>query len=198
MTTFLPGFFLSISLILVIGARNAFVLCQGVGRAHVVCVCLACGVSDALLIASGIAGFGALARAAPWAEPVMRFGGAAGLLWYGWRHARAVWRGGAALTVDGADSQSVRQAVLAVLALSWLNPRVYLDMGVLIGSMSLHYDNRGIFGLGAVMGSVAFFFALGYGARLLAPLFARPRAWRVLDAIIALTMWAIALKLLYL
>ena len=85
-----------------------------------------------------------------------------------------------------------------MLALTWLNPHVYLDTVVLIGSISSQYDNRLMFGLGATTASFVFFFTLGYGARLLAPLFARPRAWQVLDAIIALTMWAIALKLLYL
>ena len=198
MASFLPGFFLSISLILAIGAQNAFVLRQGLRRAHVFWVCLTCAMSDAILIAAGVAGFGALGQAVPWFEPVMRYGGAAFLLWYGWLNARAAWRGGAVLSVEGSDSQSLRQAILTVLALTWLNPHVYLDTVVLIGSISSQYDNRLMFGLGATTASFVFFFTLGYGARLLAPLFARPRAWQVLDAIIALTMWAIALKLLYL
>ena len=198
MASFLPGFFLSISLILAIGAQNAFVLRQGLRRAHVFWVCLTCAMSDAILIAAGVAGFGALGQAVPWYEPVMRYGGAAFLLWYGWLNARAAWRGGAVLRVEGSDSQSLRQAILTVLALTWLNPHVYLDTVVLIGSISSQYDNRLMFGLGATTASFVFFFTLGYGARLLAPLFARPRAWQVLDAIIALTMWAIALKLLYL
>lgn len=198
MASFLPGFFLSISLILAIGAQNAFVLRQGLRRAHVFWVCLTCAMSDAILIAAGVAGFGALGQAVPWFEPLMRFGGAAFLLWYGWLNARAAWRGGVVLRAEGSDSQSLRQAILTVLALTWLNPHVYLDTVVLIGSISSQYDNRLMFGLGATTASFVFFFTLGYGARLLAPLFARPRAWQVLDAIIALTMWAIALKLLYL
>jgi len=196
MASFLPGFFLSLSLILAIGAQNAFVLRQGLRRAHVFWICLTCGVSDAILIAFGVAGFGALGQAVPWFEPVMRYGGAAFLLWYGWQNARAAWRGGAALTIGGAETQSLRQAILTVLALTWLNPHVYLDTVVLIGSVSSQYDDRLLFGIGATLASFVFFFALGYGARLLAPLFANARAWQVLDGVIALTMWGIALKLL--
>ncbi|MFL4472022.1 LysE/ArgO family amino acid transporter [Tateyamaria armeniaca] len=198
MASFLPGFFLSFSLILAIGAQNAFVLRQGLRRAHVFWVCLTCGLSDAVLIICGVAGFGALTEAVPWFEPVMRYGGAAFLLWYGWLNARSAWRGGSVLTTAGAETQSLRQAILTLLALTFLNPHVYLDTVVLIGSISSQYEDKVLFGAGATLASFTFFFALGYGARLLAPVFANPRAWRVLDAIIALTMWAIALKLLYL
>ena len=198
MASFLPGFFLSLSLIVAIGAQNAFVLRQGLRRAHVFWVCLACALSDAILIICGVAGFGALAEAVPWFEPVMRYGGAAFLLWYGWRNAKSAWQGGAALELGAEDTQPLREALLTVLALTWLNPHVYLDTVVLIGSISSQYDSRLLFGVGATLASFVFFFALGYGARLLAPVFANARAWRILDAIIALTMWAIALKLLYL
>jgi len=197
MTSFIPGFFLSLSLILAIGAQNAFVLRQGLRRAHVFWVCLTCGVADALLITAGVAGFGALAEAVPWFEPVMRYGGAAFLLWYVWQNARSAWRGGAALTTSGEESQSLRTALLTLLALTFLNPHVYLDTVVLIGTISAQYPDRLMFGIGAALASLTFFFSLGYGARLLAPLFANARAWQVLDAIIALTMWAIALKLLF-
>ncbi|MEM6760540.1 MAG: LysE/ArgO family amino acid transporter [Pseudomonadota bacterium] len=197
MTSFVPGFFLGFSLILAIGAQNAFVLRQGLRRAHVFAVVITCAVSDAVLIAAGVAGFGALAEAVPWFEPLMRYGGAAFLLWYGWRNARSAWRGGQALGTGGDEAQSLRAAVLTVLALTWLNPHVYLDTVVLLGSISAQYPDRLAFALGAMTASFVFFFSLGYGARALAPLFARPSAWRVLDAIIALTMWAIAAKLLY-
>ncbi|MEP2892579.1 LysE/ArgO family amino acid transporter [Tateyamaria sp.] len=198
MASFLPGFFLSLSLILAIGAQNAFVLRQSIRQAHVFWVCLTCGLADAVLITGGVAGFGALAQALPWFEPVMRYGGAVFLLWYGWKNARSAWRGGAVLEVGGTDTQSLRSVILTLLALTFLNPHVYLDTVVLIGSISSQYDDRLLFGIGAVLASFVFFFALGYGARLLAPLFANPRAWQVLDGIIAATMWAIALKLLYL
>lgn len=194
---FLPGFFLSLSLILAIGAQNAFVLRQGLRRSHVFWVCLTCGMSDALLIAAGVAGFGSLARAFPWFETAMRYGGAAFLLWYGWCNACSAWRGGHALHAGAAVERPLVPTLATLLALTWLNPHVYLDTVVLIGSISAQYDNRLAFGTGAALASLVFFFALGYGARLLAPLFARPRSWQVLDATIALTMWIIAAGLLF-
>lgn len=194
--TFLPGYLLSLSLIVAIGAQNAFVLRQGLRREHVFWVCLTCGVSDAILIAAGVAGFGALAQHVPWFETAMRYGGAAFLLWYGWRSARSAWIGGQVLQAEGGAQRALLPTLLTLLALTWLNPHVYLDTVVLIGSISAQYDNRLIFGAGAVLASLSFFFALGYGARLLAPLFARPTSWRILDALIALTMWAIATGLL--
>lgn len=193
--TALAGFGLGLSLILAIGAQNAFVLRQGLRRAHVLAVVLTCALSDAILIAAGVAGFGTLAAAAPWLEPVMRYGGAAFLLVYGARAFRAAWRGTAALQA-GDPAQSLRAALLTCLALTWLNPHVYLDTVVLLGSISAQYDAKLAFALGAMTASFAFFFALGFGARLLAPLFARPGAWRVLEAGVGLVMWAIAVKLL--
>ncbi|KZY52441.1 amino acid transporter [Sulfitobacter sp. KE29] len=195
-TSLLPGFALSLTLIMAIGAQNAFVLRQGLRREHVLPVVLVCAASDAVLIMSGVAGFGALAEAAPWFGPLMRYGGAAFLLWYGWRNAVSAWQGGEALEVEGQSTRSLRKAILTLLALTWLNPHVYLDTLVLLGSISAQYPDRLSFGIGAVLASFVFFFSLGYGARLLAPLFARPRSWQVLDAIIAVTMWAIAIKLL--
>ncbi|TMM51886.1 LysE/ArgO family amino acid transporter [Sulfitobacter sabulilitoris] len=195
-TAFVPGFLLGFSLILAIGAQNAFVLRQGLRRHHVFWVCLTCALSDAVLIGAGVAGFGALALAAPWLEAAMRWGGAAFLIWYGARNARAAWRGGEALHATGAAAQPLMPTLLTLLALTWLNPHVYLDTVVLLGSISAQYDSRLAFGAGAVLSSFAFFFGLGYGARGLAPLFARPRSWQVLDGIVALTMWAIAAKLI--
>jgi L-lysine exporter family protein LysE/ArgO len=191
----LAGFFLGFSLILAIGAQNAFVLRQGLRRAHVFAVCLTCAVSDAILIVAGVAGFGALAEAVPWLEPVMRWGGAAFLTVYGLRSLIAAWRGGAALEA-GAGAGSLRAALLTCLALTWLNPHVYLDTVVLLGSVSAQYEDKLAFGVGAVLASFTFFFSLGYGARGLAPLFARPGAWRVLDAGVGLVMLAIAVKLI--
>lgn len=195
-TAFIPGFALSVTLILAIGAQNAFVLRQGLRLQHVFWVCLTCAVSDAILIAVGVAGFGALAQAVPWFETVMRFGGAAFLIWYGAQNALSAWRGGVALEAEGTNTQSLRRTILTLLALTWLNPHVYLDTVVLLGSISAQYDNRLAFGAGAITASFVFFFALGYGARLLSPIFAKPRSWQILDAGIALTMWAIAAKLI--
>lgn len=195
MSTAIAGFALGLSLILAIGAQNAFVLRQGLRQSHVLAVVLICAISDATLIAVGVAGFGRLADAAPWLEPVMRYGGAAFLIGYGARAFRAAWLGGAALQA-GEGTQSLRAALLTCLALTWLNPHVYLDTVVLLGSISAQYDDKLAFALGAMTASFVFFFSLGFGARLLAPLFARPAAWRVLDAGVGVVMWAIALKLI--
>lgn len=195
-TAYIAGFALGFSLILAIGAQNAFVLRQGLKREHVFAIVLTCAVSDALLIAAGVAGFGSLAKAVPLFEPVMRYGGAAFLIWYGWNNLRSAWRGGSAMEVGNGERPRLGAALATVLALTWLNPHVYLDTVVLIGSISAQYDDRLSFALGAMTASFVFFFSLGYGAGLLAPLFARPRAWQVLDTVIGLTMWGIALKLL--
>ena len=197
MTSFLPGFYLGFSLILAIGAQNAFVLRQGLMRSHVFWVCLTCALSDALLISAGVAGFGALAEAVPWLETVMRWFGAAFLLWYGWRNAVSAWRGGQALDAADARGGSLRATLLVVLALTWLNPHVYLDTLMLLGAVSAQYPDKLAFGAGAVTASFVFFFSLGYGARRLRPLFANPRSWQVLDVLIALTMWAIEVTLIW-
>lgn len=189
------GFSLGLSLILAIGAQNAFVLRQGLRGEHVLLTVLVCALSDAVLITAGVAGFGALARAWPGFETAMRWGGAAFLAWYGARALMAAWRGGQALDTRGEARHSARAVLLTVLALTWLNPHVYLDTVVLLGSVSAQYEARAAFGLGAVTASFAFFFSLGYGARALAPLFARPVAWRALDLVVGLTMWAIAASL---
>ena len=191
----IAGFGLGFSLILAIGAQNAFVLRQGIRQEHVFVTCLACALSDALLIAAGVAGFGALAEAVPWLETVMRYGGAAFLFWYGARNFLAAWKGGEALDTEGQARASVKGVLTTVLMLTWLNPHVYLDTVVLLGSISAHYEAKLAFALGAMTSSFVFFFSLGYGARYLTPLFAKPASWRVLDVIVGLTMWAIALKL---
>lgn len=195
-SAFIPGFALGFSLILAIGAQNAFVLRQGLRGEHVFWICLTCAVSDALLIAAGVAGFGALATMVPWFESLMRYGGAAFLICYGALSLRSAWQGGTAMEDMQAGGGRLRTSLLTVLAFTWLNPHVYLDTVVLIGSISAQYEDRLLFGLGAVTASFVLFFSLGYGARLLAPRVARPRAWQVLNALIGLTMWAIAAKLL--
>ena len=196
MQAFIGGYLLGFSLILAIGAQNAFVLRQGLRREHVLPVVLLCGASDAALVTAGVLGFGALAQAVPGIERVMLFGGVAFLLWYGARNLLAAWRGGEVLEA-GEAAGSLRRALLTCLALTWLNPHVYLDTVVLLGSVSAQYDDTLGFGAGAVTASFSFFFMLGYGARLLAPFFRRPSSWRVLDLIVGLTMWGIAAKLLW-
>ncbi|MAC76627.1 MAG: amino acid transporter [Rhodobacteraceae bacterium] len=189
------GFALGLSLIVAIGAQNAFVLRQGLRRDHVFAVCLTCALSDALLIAGGVSGFGTLADRWPWFAEVMRFGGAAFLVFYGLRSFHSAWAGGERLEAAGQGRARLAPVLGTVLALTWLNPHVYLDTVVLLGSVSAQYPSALGFALGAAIASFAFFFALGYGARLLAPVFARPRAWQVLDIGIGVVMWAIAAKL---
>lgn len=192
------GFTLGFSLILAIGSQNAFVLRQGLRRSHVFAVCLTCAVSDALLITAGVGGFGQLSEVAPWFGAAMRYGGAAFLFVYGLISFRSAWRGSDGMSAEGQGAGSLRAALLTCLALTWLNPHVYLDTVVLLGSISAQYPGARLeFGLGAVVSSFVFFFSLGFGARLLAPIFARPRAWQVLDFGVGLTMWAIALSLIF-
>jgi len=191
MQAMVAGFGLGLSLIVAIGAQNAFVLRQGLRREHVLAVVLVCALSDGVLVAAGVAGFGALTQALPGLERVMRYGGAAFLLIYGGRSFRAAWRGGAVLEA-GIGAGSLRRAVLSCLALTWLNPHVYLDTVVLLGSVSAQYEDRFGFALGAVTASFVFFFSLGYGARVLAPLFRRPVSWRVRDVGVGAVMWSIA------
>ncbi|PWK56055.1 LysE/ArgO family amino acid transporter [Silicimonas algicola] len=196
MTTFASGFAVSLSLIMAIGAQNAFVLRQGVTRRHVELVVLICILSEAILIASGVAGFGALMEATPWIEPLAKWGGAAFLIVYGALSARRALTETQSLVAGEGPQQTARSAVLTCLALTWLNPHVYLDTVVLLGAIAAQYgDDRWAFGAGALAASTVFFVALGYGATLLAPVFARPAAWRVLDMGVAVVMWSIALAL---
>lgn len=198
MTAALTGFSLGLSLILAIGAQNAFVLRQGLQRANVLAVVLTCAISDAILIVVGVSGFGALSEAAPWIADVMRWAGAAFLMVYGAMAFKSAFDGTGALKAQGAAGGSMKAAVLTCLALTWLNPHVYLDTVVLLGSIAAQFPGQRLeFGAGAVTASFAFFFALGYGARLLAPLFARPSAWRWLDVVIGCVMWAIAAALIF-
>jgi L-lysine exporter family protein LysE/ArgO len=195
-TAFIPGFLLGLSLIVAIGAQNAFVLRQGLRREHVFAICLVCALSDAVLIAAGVAGFGALVTAVPWLAPVMRFGGAAFLLAYAVRSLISAWRNSGALNPSDEVRKSLAATLATCLAFTWLNPHVYLDTIVLLGSVSTRYaGHRLAFALGAMSASFLFFFSLGYGARLLRPLFANPRAWRVLDGVIGITMLLLAAKL---
>ena len=195
-TPFLKGYLTSLSLILAIGAQNAFVLRQGIRREHVLAVVTLCAVSDALLIAAGVAGFGVVTEALPWIVPAMRWLGVAFLLWYGLLRFKAALKGGEALMPAEAAPAPLRDVLLTLALLTWANPHVYLDTMVLLGSISTHYaPDEAIFGLGAALGSFSFFAVLGFGARLLAPLFATPRAWVVLELLVGLTMWAIALGL---
>lgn len=191
------GFLVSISLIAAIGAQNAFVLRQGLRREHVLAVVAVCALSDALLIAVGVAGFGAASRVVPWLADAMLWAGVAFLVVYGALRLRAAWQGGEALMPAADSAAPLGRVVATCLLLTWANPHVYLDTVVLLGAVSSQYAPHGLaFGIGAATASFVFFAALGFGARLLAPVFARPRSWVILEAVVGLTMWAIAASLL--
>ena len=197
-TAALAGLFAGAGLIIAIGAQNAFVLRLGLQRRYVGMVVLACMGADIALILAGVGGMGALVLQWPLLLQVLRFGGAAFLFWYGLQAGLRAWRGGSALAAASSEGGSRRQVLLACLAFTLLNPHVYLDTVVLLGSLSTRYPGelRWAFAAGACVASVLWFCALGYGARLLQPLFRNPTAWRVLDAGIALFMASLALLLL--
>ena len=192
------GFATAFALILAIGAQNAFVLRQGLMRAHVFWLCLLCALSDAILIAAGVIGFGALVTLYPAFPRMMSLGGAAFLLVYGALRFLAAWRGDYHMVIEGKSAGL--WATLAVgAAFTWLNPHVYLDTLGLIGAISTQYGDladRLFFGIGAVSASFVFFFSLGYGAQLLAPVMQNARAWRVLDLGIGAVMWMLAAGLI--
>lgn len=196
MTSFLAGFGLSLSLILAIGAQNAFVLRQGLRGEHVFATVLVCSLSEVILISAGVAGLGALIESTPVLLTVFRWGGAAFVLVYGARSALSAWRGGASLQA-GEGAESLGSVLLTVLAMTWLNPHCYLDTVILLGGIASTTSAPWVFATGAMSASILFFFILGYGARPLRPIFAKPRAWQVLDGIIAVTMWIIAAGLIF-
>lgn len=197
LTAALTGSALGLTLIVAIGAQNAFVLRQGLRREHVGAIVLLCAAADALLMGAGIAGLARLLGEHPALTRWLALGGAAFLSVYG---LRALWRAlrpAVLATAAGARSMSLAQALAQAAAFTLLNPHVYLDTVVLVGAVGAqHGPQRWWFGAGAATASVAWFSALGYGARWLAPLFARPGAWRVLDALIGVTMLALASALI--
>jgi L-lysine exporter family protein LysE/ArgO len=194
----LAGTGFGLSLIVAIGAQNAFVLRQGLRGEHVLAVVLICAVSDVILIALGIAGIGSLLELAPWLLDTMRIGGAAFLLAYAAIAARKAIRPGAIDPETSGAPTPLWPTVTTAVALTWLNPHVYLDTILLLGSVAgTHGDDRWWFGVGAATGSIVWFSSLGFGARLLRPLFSKPSSWRILDALIAIVMAAIAAGLLH-
>ena len=189
------GFGTGLSLIVAIGAQNAFVLRQGIRRDGVLAVVAICALSDAALIALGVGGVGAVVTAYPQALTVVSLVGGAFLLCYGFLAARRAFRP-SAMEITGAPTGSARRVVLTCLALTWLNPHVYLDTVLLLGSVAAHRgDLRWAFGVGAAVSSLCWFAALGFGARLLTGFFARPSSWRVLDGLVAATMVTLGVAL---
>ncbi|WP_328429914.1 LysE/ArgO family amino acid transporter [Streptomyces sp. NBC_00443] len=197
LTTAAAGFGTGLSLIVAIGAQNAFVLRQGIRRDAVLAVVGICALSDALLITLGVAGVGAVVVAWPGVLTAVAWVGGAFLLCYGALAARRAFKPGGALLTDGEAAGSRRRAVLTCLAMTWLNPHVYLDTVFLLGTVAADRGPmRWTFGLGAVLASLCWFAALGFGARLLSRHLAKPVAWRVLDGLVAATMIVLGVTLI--
>ncbi|WP_280339924.1 LysE/ArgO family amino acid transporter [Nocardia neocaledoniensis] len=194
----LSGLGFGLSLIVAIGAQNAFVLRQGIRGQHVLPVIAVCAVSDIVLIAAGVAGFGTIVEAMPALLTVARYAGAAFLLGYAVLAVRRALSSSTLIAEAAGASVAVGATVLTCLALTWLNPHVYVDTVMLLGSFASTYagPERWFLAAGAMVASVLWFVGLGYGARKLAPLFARPLAWRVLDSLIAAVMLTLAVGLL--
>jgi L-lysine exporter family protein LysE/ArgO len=191
----LDGFLIGLSLIVAVGPQGLFVLRQGLARRHLHLICLLCVASDVALIGGSVSGMLLLGELA-WLSRTIALGGAVFLLSYGFNRLRAA-AAPAALAVSGARQQSWLMAMIACLAVTWLNPAVYVDMLVIGGLATRHAAaDRLAFGIGACSASLVFFCALGYGARLLAPLFGRPGAWRTLEFASGLVMWVLALNLI--
>jgi L-lysine exporter family protein LysE/ArgO len=196
MTTYIAGFSLGLSLILAIGSQNAFVIKQGLKNNHVFLVCSVCAISDAILISLGVLGFGAIVAKFPQIEEVARYGGAAFLLVYSILSFKSAFTQHHALGKASTAKGSLLQTIAICLAFTWLNPHVYLDTVILLGSISTQYaPHQNLFAMGAVTASLLFFFSLGYGARLLAPIFNKPKVWKIFEFVIGVVMALIAVTL---
>lgn len=197
MIAFLPGFLTGLSLIVAIGAQNAFVIRQGLTRSHVFLVVAICAVADAALIALGIAGLGAAISGLPWLLEVIRWFGVAYLSWFGFKSARAAFKN-ESLDAAGAAEQSRIKVVSTVLALTLLNPHVYLDTVILVGSIGNQFgENKWFFAFGAMLASFVWFTSVGYGAKAASSLMSKPIFWRILDTVIAVIMFGIAITLAF-
>ncbi|MND89169.1 Arginine exporter protein ArgO [compost metagenome] len=195
--TYLQGFAIGLSLIVAIGAQNAFVLKQGLKKQAVFWVCFVCALSDSILVVLGITGFATVIQLYPELVGFAKWAGAVFLLWYGLQHARQAFQANQSLHAGSQNEIQLSKIIIVCLALTWLNPHVYLDTVVLIGSISTQFEQTKLyFALGVITASWFFFFSLGYGARVLIPVFANPKAWKVLDGVIALIMWSIAISLI--
>lgn len=193
---FWHGMALGFSLIIAIGSQNAFVLKQGLKQQHVFAICLFCAISDAVLIAAGVLGFGTITMRYPSIIDIAKYAGAVFLAVYGILSLYASVSKRHALAVDSDRVHSLKTALLLCVGFTWLNPHVYLDTLVLVGMVSTGATSKLLFALGAMLASVLFFFTLGYGAKLLTPVFTNPKSWNVLDAVVGVTMLLLAWQLL--
>ena len=193
LTAYLTGLLTGLSLIVAIGAQNAYVLRQGLRREHVGIVVAICAVSDLLLIAAGTLGIGTLVRYVPWLLVALTWGGVAYLLWFAYRSFRSAMHPQALSSGEDAGRRSI---IATALALTYLNPHVYLDTVVMLGTLATQQDaGRWVFAAGAGTGSIVWFGALGFGARALSGPLGRPATWRVVDVLVGLTMLAVAVRL---
>ena len=191
----LTGFLTGLSLIVAIGAQNAFVLRQGLLRRHVLPIVLICAVSDAALIVVGVLGLGSLISLLPWLLEVIRWVGVAFLVWYGSTSLRRFMKN-ESLKAAEAGSGNLKQTVLTVLALTYLNPHVYLDTVIFIGSIANQFkEDKWMFAIGAVIASFTWFFSLGFGAKKASVLVSNPTFWKILDIFIAAVMFSLAITL---
>lgn len=191
------GFFTAISLIAAIGAQNAYVIRQSLTRKHVLLVVAICALADAILIIAGIAGLGALITSAPMLMEFIRWFGVLYLAWFGIKSVRSAFKK-QSLDAGAAQSASRRQVVLSILGFTFLNPHVYLDTVILLGSIANQFQSdRWWFGIGAMLSSVVWFFSIGYGAKAAAKYMAKPVFWQILDLVIAAVMFGIAAMLAF-
>ena len=189
---FVSGFLLSLSLIFAIGPQNAFVLRQGLMRQHVIPIAIFCAVSDIILITLGIFGFGSIIPEVEWLSSYMFIIGGIWLTGYGLLRLRDAYICDSYLEASSLEEKDLKLALTNCAALTWLNPHVYIDTLVLIGTVSTQFEDTYQFGLGACLASVIFFFSLALGARALSPLMKSRKAWQSLDVIIAIIMFILA------
>ena len=195
--SYMQGMLVGFSLIIAIGAQNAFILKQGLKKQYVLWLCIICAASDSILILLGVFGFSQIVQSHPEYVDWAKYFGATFLLFYGAQHLWASIQGSSGLAPSEKNETKLLKMVLICLALTWLNPHVYLDTVVLIGSISTKFENTELyFAVGAITASWLFFFILGYGARFLLPFFQNKYSWRILDLLIAMVMWCIAASLL--
>ena len=196
MIAFLPGFLAGLSMIVAIGAQNAFVIRQGLTRQHVFIVVAICALCDALLIALGIAGLGAIIQGLPWLLEIVRWFGVIYLSWFGIKSVRSAFKN-EVMDASGAQTTSLAKVITSVLGFTLLNPHVYLDTVILLGSISNQFADKWAFGFGAMTASAVWFSSIGFGAKAASRFMSKPIFWRVLDSLIAVIMFSIALFLAF-
>ncbi|WP_089138787.1 LysE/ArgO family amino acid transporter [Vibrio rumoiensis] len=194
----LKGAFVSGSLIVAIGSQNAFLLKSGLKNNYVMLVATICFMGDILLISTGVLGVGVLLQQAPILTEILTLIGIAFLCWYGWLSAKSAWRGQSHLDIDHSEvSRNWVKVAMMTLAMTFLNPHVYLDTIVVLGGItsSLNFEEKRWFLVGALSASAIWFYGVAYIAKKLIPLFANPKTWQVLDSVIAVIMFSIAVGL---